>query len=195
MKKSMGFTLLELMVVLSIIAILTMMAVPSLKQMIQSITISSAVNTFLADMRYARSESIRRGGGVVMCRSDAPEATDPVCNADSGPGRKGWVSGWIIYIDSNNNGKINPNELLRVQSPITSVDSIREGSDAGSDSSTKFSFTATGRLNLSAATSIRFGGNEFANTIQRRVCVNLGGRARIVGDGSLLCSGDKVTSP
>ena len=55
MKKSMGFTLLELMVVLSIIAILTMMAVPSFKQMIQSTTISSAVNTFLADMPYARS--------------------------------------------------------------------------------------------------------------------------------------------
>ena len=187
MKKSTGFTLLELMVVLSIIAILTMMAAPSLKQMIQSTTMSSVVNTFMADMRYARSESIRRGGGVVMCRSDKPEATKPVCNTDSGPGNDGWVSGWIIYIDFNNNGKINANELLRVQSPITSVDSIVEKSG-----SSKFSFTATGRLNLSSATSIQFGGGKFANTIQRVVCINLGGRARIAGDGYSSCAVGEV---
>ena len=40
---------------------------------------SGNVNGFLADMRYARSESIRRGGGVTLCRSDAPEAAAPVC--------------------------------------------------------------------------------------------------------------------
>ena len=72
MNKSHGFTLLELMVVLAIVAILTMLAAPSFTRLIQSITMSSTVNTFLADMRYARSESIRRGGGVVMCRSDDP---------------------------------------------------------------------------------------------------------------------------
>ena len=75
-----GFTLLEIMVVLAIVAILATLAVPSFTRLIQSNTMSSNVNTFMADMRYARSESIRRGGGVVMCRSDAPEATLPVCN-------------------------------------------------------------------------------------------------------------------
>ena len=48
-------------------------------------------------MRYARSESIRRGGGVVMCRSDTPEAASPVGGTDASPGGKGWASGWIIF--------------------------------------------------------------------------------------------------
>jgi prepilin-type N-terminal cleavage/methylation domain-containing protein len=78
MTKARGFTLLELMVVLAIIAILVTLAAPSFTRLIQSTTVSSNVNNFLADMRYARSESTRRGGQVVMCRSDAPEAAPRV---------------------------------------------------------------------------------------------------------------------
>ena len=187
MKKSQGFTLIELMVVIAIVAILTTLAAPSFKQLIQSNTISSTVNSFLADMRYARSEAIRRGGGVILCRSDAPEATSPACGTGSGPGGKGWVSGWIIFVDENDEGtrtSTSTSTVLRVQSPITSVDSILEAN------STKFQYTATGRLrNLSSGvTTLQFGGNNYANTLQRVVCVSLGGRARIAGDGYASCT-------
>ena len=185
-KKSSGFTLLELMVVLAIAAILATMAAPSFTRLIQSNTMSSTVNTFLADMRYARSESIRRGGGVVMCRSDAPEASIPVCNNGSGSNGNGWVSGWIIYLDANNDGTISATELLRVQERITSMNSIVE---MKLNPTAKFQFTATGRLlNLSSATTLQFGGNPvFANDVQRTVCVSLGGRTRIAGDGTAAC--------
>lgn len=187
MYKSRGFTLIELMVVIAIVAILTTVAVPSFKQLIQSNTMSSNVNTFLADMRYARSEAIRRGGVVIMCRSDAPEAASPVCGAGSGPDGNGWVSGWIIFHDADDDGTrvaTSTDPVLRVQSPITSMDSIVEGS------STKFRFTATGRLrNLSSAgTTLQFGGGNYANSVQRIVCVSLGGHARIAGDGNASCS-------
>lgn len=187
MNKSHGFTLLELLVVITIIAILTMLAIPSFKQLIQSNTMSSNVNTFLADLRYARSESIRRGGGVVMCRSNAPEAASPVCNNLSGPGGNGWVSGWIIFHDFNNDGVKDAAEpVLRVQAPISSMDSIVEQK---ASPSAQFQFTATGRLrNLTSATTLQFGGNPmFANEVQRTVCVSLGGRARIAGDGNASC--------
>lgn len=187
MKKPHGFTLIELMVVIAIVAILTTLAAPSFKQLIQSNTISSNVNTFLADMRYARSEAIRRGGGVILCRSDAPEAVSPACGSGSGPGNKGWVSGWIIFYDQDGNGTrtvTSTDPVLRVQSPITSLDSI------GEPNSVKFNFTATGRLkNLSSAgTTFQFGGGNYANTVQRVVCVNVGGRARIAGDGYASCT-------
>jgi type IV fimbrial biogenesis protein FimT len=187
MNKSRGFSLLELLVVLAIVAILATLAVPSFKSMIQSSTMSSNVNTFLADMRFARSESIRLGGGVVMCRSNAPEATNPVCNNLSGPGGNGWVSGWIIFHDLNNNGAKEASEpLLRVQAAIKSIDSITESK---ASPTAMFQFTATGRLlNLNSATSLQFGGNPtFANEVQRKVCINLGGRARIAGDGYASC--------
>jgi len=193
MRKYRGLTLIELMVAVTILAVLATIAAPSFKQQIQSSTMTTNVNTFLADVRFARSEAIRRGGRVVMCRSDDPEATNATCGTGSGPGGNGWVSGWIVFYDKNNNGDRNYNAnadlddtILRVQSPITSMDSIVE--TGGGGSSTKLVFTATGRLlSLSSATSLQFGGAKYANTVQRIVCVSLGGRARIAGDGNSAC--------
>lgn len=186
MKNIRGFTLIELLVTLVVAAILMGLAAPSFKRTIQSTTISSGVNTFLADLRFARSEAIRLGGNVVMCRSDAPEAATPVCGSGSGPDGNGWVSGWIIFHDLNNNGARTSTEpLLRIQAANTSIDSIVE---SGGSSSTKIRFTATGRLlNLSSATSLQFGGPLFANDIQRVLCLSLGGRGRIAGNGLSAC--------
>jgi type IV fimbrial biogenesis protein FimT len=191
MNKSRGFTLIELMVVIAIVAILATLAAPSFTSIISKSNVSSAVNTFMADMRYARSEAVRRGGAVIMCRSDAPEAASPRCNTDDGPGGNGWVSGWIIFEDRNasldfNNATDPKDQLLKVQGPITSLDTILEGSSG----STKFQFTAMGRMkSLTSATSMRFGtfasmNSSVAESLQRRICVNQSGRVRIVGDGS-----------
>lgn len=185
MIKSKGFTMVELLVVIAIIAVLTTLAAPSFKALLQSNAMSSSVNTFMADLRYARSEAIRRGGWVVMCRSNLPEAANPTCGTGS---TTGWESGWIIFHDLIPNGqKTNAEPLLRAQGAITSVNTIAE-----SGAATVFRFTATGRLNLAASTSIQFGSTpDFSNAAQRIVCVNLSGRARIVGDGTTSCSTDQ----
>jgi type IV fimbrial biogenesis protein FimT len=135
---------------------------------------------FMADLRYTRSESIKRGGGVVMCRSDVPEKASPTCGTGS---KLGWQSGWIIFHDLNNNGKKTSAEtLLRVQAPLTGIDSIAEPGAA-----TTLKFTATGRLSLSSSTHLLFGGNKTPTDLQRLVCINLSGRARIAGDGTKSC--------
>lgn len=182
MHKSRGFSLIELMVVIAIAAIMVTLAAPSFVQLITKSNVSSAVNIFMADMRFARSEAVRRGGAVIMCRSDDPEATTPHCNTNEGPGGNGWVSGWIIFEDRNSNLDYNSatDQLLRVQAPINNIDTILEHSSG----STKFQFTAMGRMrSLTSATSMRFGTN-MPDTLKRVVCVNQSGRARIVGDGS-----------
>lgn len=185
-KSQHGLTLIELMVVLAIAAILAFLAVPSFTSMIRSNAISGSVNTFMSDMRYARSEAVRLGGGVVVCRSDDPESATPACGTGHGPGNKGWVSGWIIFHDSvTNNGVWEAGErILRVQAPMSSPDQIVED---GSGSSTLFRFTGTGRLLSSAsATTMRFGSTA-NGTARRTVCVNAGGRARVDTSGSAVC--------
>lgn len=184
--KGRGFTLVELLVALAIVTILTLAATPSFARLLQSTQISSSVNTFVADMRFARSESVRRGGGVTMCRSDAPEAASPSCDSGGGPGSKGWSSGWVIFLDANNNGAMDPAEpVLRVQAALGSVNAIRDANDAA----TKFRFTATGRiLYMTAVTGVTFGAApDVPADVQRVACVNFNGGARIAGNGSTSC--------
>lgn len=190
-RKSSGFTLLELMVVVAIVAIMSTLAAPSFLRLIQSNTMSSAANSFLADMRYARSQAIKMGRSVVMCRSNAPEAPSPNCDSDSGTGGAGWVSGWIIFLDTSHDADKQADELLlRVGSPITGIDSILEDDP---DASTPFEFTATGRLlNPSSAVSLHFGGDAYPSDAQRVLCVNPGGHTDIAGNGAASCPSDNL---
>ena len=182
MNKSRGFTMIELMVVIAIVAILTTIAAPSFKAMLQSSNMTSNVNSFLADMRYARSEAIRRGGAVVMCRSNLPETTQ-ACDGTTGA-TNGWLTGWIIFDDLDKDGVHDAGEpILRVQGPISALDSIIEPTSP----SYKFRFNATGRL-PGTTTTINFGSSDFPATVQRVACVSVGGRARVAGDGYASCS-------
>ena len=136
-----GFTLVEGLIVMGIIGIMVSMGLPWFITITKSSTMTSTVNNFLADMRFARSEALRRGGGVVMCRSNAPEAATPVCNGNTNA-TTGWQTGWIIFHDRDGYGTFGygtfqtTDTLLRVQSPITSMDSIIDPS-----SSPYYSFT------------------------------------------------------
>ena len=175
------------MVVLGIVAVLVTLAAPSFTKIIQGNTVATTVNAFMSDLRFARSESIRLGGGVVMCRSNAPEDAAPVCNSGAGPNSEGWSTGWIIFHDldaDENKGAAEP--LLRVQAAMTSVKSMTESKSTPTGT---FRFTATGRLrDVASATDIKVGSSTlFTSDMQRLICVSLGGRARIAGDGTAAC--------
>jgi type IV fimbrial biogenesis protein FimT len=185
MQKIRGLTTIELMIALVIAAVLVSMGGPSFMRLIRSNSMSGAVNTFMADLRYARSEAVRRGGRVVVCRSAAPEATSPTC-ATAADVTNGWATGWLIFEDRDNDSTFNTGDnLLRVQAPVKNVENIAE---ATSTTVTLFKFTATGRLldNTSSA-GLLFGGTNFTSDLKRRVCISPGGRARIAGNASTSC--------
>ncbi len=76
-----GFTLVELLVALTILAIMMLFAVPAFNDFTQQRRMTTNVNTIIAAVNYARSEATRRGGLVTVQANDAADA-----NNEWGPG-------------------------------------------------------------------------------------------------------------
>jgi type IV fimbrial biogenesis protein FimT len=81
-----GFTIIELMVSLSIAAILLTMAVPAFNSSQLSTQLRSAANNLVASAYFARSEAIKRNAVVRLCVS----ADGATCSTGN------WRQGWIV---------------------------------------------------------------------------------------------------
>ena len=83
-----GFTLIELMVAVAMVAILSAVAAPSFSTMMLRSAIRSASSDLGSDLNVARAEAIRVGGRVSVCARTAPTAL--VCGSD-------WRQGWLVF--------------------------------------------------------------------------------------------------
>jgi type IV fimbrial biogenesis protein FimT len=79
LRKSGGFTLIELMVTVSIAAILMVVGAPALEQTLASQRVKTVSYEIMADLTLARSEALKRGQDVRMT-----------------PAAGGWASGWTV---------------------------------------------------------------------------------------------------
>ena len=66
MKTLHGFTLVELIVVVALVAIIATVAVPNFAQLIESNRVTSHANSVVGAMSYARAEAVRRGQTVAV---------------------------------------------------------------------------------------------------------------------------------
>lgn len=99
--KASGFTLIEVIISVSIVAILASMAVPNLQKFLSSNRLNAASRGLQMDLLYARSEAIKRGFSVSVCVSNANQTG---CDSSVDD----YAKGWIIFTDYNANGDFNP---------------------------------------------------------------------------------------
>lgn len=118
-----GFTLIELIIALLIGAIITALSAP-MGNMVKSNNTSSVAYEFTSALNFARSEAIKRGNRVTVCRTINGSRCEGLPDIN---GQKVWDSGWIIFSDQNGNGQFNPtqDEILRVHGPIADGYSLR----------------------------------------------------------------------
>jgi type IV fimbrial biogenesis protein FimT len=118
-----GFSLVELMVVVAIVAILTMIALPSYRHLIQLNRLATDTNNFLSALNLARNEAVARGRPVSACASVSGTACD-------GTGTDDWSNGWIVFTDYDPPGQIDVGSgdaVLRVFGPVATRDSLTSG--------------------------------------------------------------------
>ena len=114
MKMCRGFTLLELMVTVAVVAILATVAVPGFRDLIQNNRVTTQTNELVSALNFARTEAVKRGQRVeVTVTQNAP--------------------GWSATVVRDPAGA---NETLRV------ID--RAGSSVTLDTAGAVVFTATG---------------------------------------------------
>lgn len=124
MRKSFdGFSLLELLLSLSMIAILTGVAIPSVAGIVANSRIRTEVNTLFHAIHLARKESIMRRSVVSIC----PSVNSIDCSA-----QLDWSGGWIMFnnLDRDEPPHLDPGEaILQVHraAPMVRITANRRG--------------------------------------------------------------------
>lgn len=175
-----GFTAIELMVVIGILAVLAALAGPSFTQTLESWRVREATESLRGSLLLARSEAIKRGGGVAVQKlpNNTNGCTSATANSD-------WDCGWFVCQDTNNNGTCNASEpvLQRIDAPAR-VQVTRTGGGAS---------IKLNRWGLVDGTWLGFSlvpyDKPTTHTGARGVCMSSGGRIRIIPPESLPCTG------
>jgi len=98
-----GYTLVELLVTLSLVTTLLAWAVPTFSDVIHSVRVNAGTQALANSLALARSEAVKRNVRVVMCKSAHGVACEPGA---------GWEQGWIVFHDLNNNGVVDTGEYV-----------------------------------------------------------------------------------
>jgi type IV fimbrial biogenesis protein FimT len=161
-----AFTLIEVIVVLTVLGILVGIAAPSLSQFVHSNQLVAATNDLIADFNLARSESIKRSTAVGVCKtSDGSTCTNTGT----------WASGWLVFVDTDGGGgwsagdqilRIHESLATSISIPAAAADSVVYGRIGGITSGSgtyslcigkihqqrDINLSTTGRLNVTPAT-------------------------------------------
>jgi type IV fimbrial biogenesis protein FimT len=120
-----GFTLLELMVSLAIVGTLLAVGIPAMGDFIRNSRITGAANDVMGALHYARSEAVKRRLPVTFCTS-ANAVEDNEANPDATCAASAFLTGWMVFVDTNDSGQRDAGELILTQrGPINELITAR----------------------------------------------------------------------
>ncbi len=167
MKRPPGFSLVELLVVLAVVATLLAIAVPSFQGMLRSVRLNAGTEELLGAINFVRNQAIARNTRVAIVPSDTEQGD--------------FAHGWIIFVDRGGSlAPADPADIIARHGPLAA--SIRIGAKLSSQHEPGYlAYNGAGRSctigNSMAAhwgTLSLFDGGQV-----RRIKINMLGRARV----------------
>lgn len=95
-RRNEGFSLLDLMVTLAVLATVLGVGVPSVAGLLMRVRVENTLHALTSALACARIEAIRRNGAVSVC----PSTDGLACT-----GGTTWESGWIVFADASRSGQ------------------------------------------------------------------------------------------
>lgn len=164
-----GFTLIEWLVVMSIVAILAAVGSPNFSASIERYRAGSVAGELARSLMTARTQALATGQRVVVL---------PLASND-------WANGWRIFVDLNNNGSLDAGERI-IQEIDGNPSAVIAPSALLSEGGQSFvSFTGLGFPRALNGTSFADGTLTITlGTTQRIVCLNAQGRVDVIEHGA-----------
>ena len=136
-----GFTLIELMVSVSVTSILTAIAVPNFSDFIVRMRVDNEISQLHRILLITRNAAINSGNKAIICPLDATfQCTDQ------------WHKELSVFIDVNDNKQFDANEkVIRLRSEINTGDKLVYGKGRN-----KITYKPTGQLSGLANGTFRY---------------------------------------
>ncbi|MEW6132417.1 MAG: GspH/FimT family pseudopilin [Pseudomonadota bacterium] len=159
-----GLTLPELAITLAIGSILLGMAIPGYAYLVRSVRFSGLSGELVGALAYARSEAIKRGVRVTVCKTG---------NAASCQSAAGWHEGWLVFVDEGVRGVVDGTDtVLRAR-----ADAVDDVTVTVSNFTTHVSYLPSGISR--APNNLSNGSIHFClDGVKRSVILNTTGRVR-----------------
>jgi type IV fimbrial biogenesis protein FimT len=166
-RRQRGFTLVELMVSVTVLGVLAVVAVPSFTNMMNRNRLAAQSNELLSAIQYARTEAIRDSGRVTFCGTTSADAdSDADCTAADTPPY------WVV-IGAKAGGGQEQRRVFAVKEPLKVSTDLE-----------KITFTADGLARDSATQALVKGSitvcQETKNPAQNKRVLNFASGSRVV---------------
>ena len=187
-RNNLGFTLIEVIVTISVLGILLSIAVPSFSKMIERNRVSTGTNEFISALMLTRSEAVTRSLPMSLCVS----SNGTTCNA----ALDDYSKGWLIFSDCDKDGA--------VTTTVTTCDFDGDGTNdkdiilkvhngfeklliVGSTTSAKdkFTYEFSGRP---SGNNVNFKIGIDASSLQKKLTVAITGRVKLCSKGETGCT-------